>query len=435
MKLLPLAGWRRRFSKFISDYEKVLLALLSVVIVVSGSFWFKQLAGSGDGLPTAGGTYVEGIVGDEVDVQAIAARITKTGLLRVNSEGVLENSIVSSWQANADKTEYVFELLPEIDSQEIVSDLELNSEVLGQAAVTSEGQTIKILLPMANPNIPLVLAQPMFDYGAYKLSKSSDKTTVLTRNNRPGAVEAFINKVVIHNYDSAEQLQEAVTKNRVDGVTLESGSAQLNAPDKFTTQEIALPQYYALIFNQNKSPFKEVEYRRQVISGSGAANKTFSLTVANEEPYLTLGNNLVTAWKAAGLSVELSPAPLDDIQSRIAPGRDFQALLTGISYGLELDPYYLWHSSQIRPPGNNFAGVKSATIDAVLDQIRATTQTVERWNLIDGLHRLLKEEATAVILQQDKRHFSHSENIRFVAPKLTISPLDHWYSLPEWSAR
>lgn len=422
----------RRLGRLVSQYEKILLALLSVVIVVSGSFWFRQFASSHNGLPTPGGTYVEGIVGGITEVQAIAAKVTKSGLFVIDEKGLLQNQLISDWQVNAEKTEYRFRLLNEVNAEEIRNDLEQNIELLGQAIVELNGQELIIRLNVPSPNIPILLAQPLFDYGPYKVSKLSDQTTVLTRNTRDKSVNAYINKIIIHTYPDEEALKNAIKKRRVDGAIL---SDQSFLPDGFQLQEMPLVKYYALIFNINKAPFRDANFRSQVLGNQAGSNRAFTLTVASGEPYQQLANNLVDSWQKAGFNVTLDTKPLDEIQQRIAPSRDFQILLTGISYGGEIDPYYLWHSSQIRPPGNNLSGLKSEKIDAALDQLRLTHNVAERRQLIDGLHQLLREESVAVILRQETGRFLLSSEIRFSTAFLAANVNDRWQSIAKWSAK
>lgn len=81
-----------KVSSLVAQYEKILLAVLSVVIVISGTFWFRQFAGSQGSSPTIGGTYVDGIVGGEREVQTIASKLTKSGLFAIDAQGIYKIS-------------------------------------------------------------------------------------------------------------------------------------------------------------------------------------------------------------------------------------------------------------------------------------------------------------------------------------------------------
>lgn len=424
-----LKAFWQRVAILIAHHEKVLLALLSVVIVISGTFWYRQATRSQNGLPTAGGTYVEGITGGEAEAQLIASKITKAGLFTFDKQGNLQNLLIDGWTVNADKTEYHFHLLGDVSSSEILDALNQNVDVFGQAIIEANGQDISIKLAQSDPDVPLLLTEPLFDYGPYKLSKLSNETTVLTRSTRAHAVSAYLNKIVIQNYGSEDELKVAIEKNRIDGATLSDNTF---TNENFDTVSLKLPEYYVLIFNINRTPFRTSSYRQQVIQANGAAQDAFSLTVEDQEPYLTLANNLVASWKNAGIPVTLSIKSQSDIQSKIAPSRDFQALLTGINYGYEYNPYYIWSSTQIRPPGNNLSGIKNDQIDAILNQIGEETNVVRRQTLIDGLHQTLKDQSVAVVLQQQQSNILVSKGVGFVAPASLIAAEDKWDSVAWW---
>jgi len=430
-RLNPKLLWQR-LGELVVHYEKVLLALLSVIIVLSGTFWYRQFSHLQTDQPTAGGTYVEGIVGARDEMQAVAAKITKTGLFVIGSDGSLQNQLVSSWQANDTKDEYRFTLIDGVDAQAIQTDLSDNADAIDQATVELEGQVLVVRLPSANPDLPLLLTQPLFDYGPYKLSKITNETAILTRNSAAQAAPAYLNKIVLHAFPDENSLKDALAKHRVDGGYTQDQSF---LPSNFTRQEFSEPLYYALILNVNRAPFRDPDYRHQVLSAQAGAKSSFSLTYPSEEPYHTLGDNLIKSWQNAGLTVTADIHPLEEIEQTIAPSRNFQAIITGVTYGSELDPYYLWDSSQIRPPGNNLSGAKDDRIDGIISQIRATYNVNERQNLIASLNTVVEEQGIAVILQQEKTSFLLSNHFRFVAPPIALSPLDHWQAIGLWSAK
>src|SRR5438132_1501595 len=84
----------KQVVRLLGLYEKVILAMLAVVIVISGTFWFRQFAAGHGATPGAGGSYVEGIVGDEQDVRQLSLRLTKAGLFGFDTTGKLENVLV-----------------------------------------------------------------------------------------------------------------------------------------------------------------------------------------------------------------------------------------------------------------------------------------------------------------------------------------------------
>jgi len=421
-----------RAKFFLQRYEHALLAILAVIIVISGTVWYRQYAARNDNQPTAGGTYVEGIVKDSEDIQIIAAKLTKTGLFSYDSTGALQNQLISAWTVNDDKDAYSFTLLPEVNGEEIINDLQSNVDLLGPAEITqSTDHVINVQLAQSNPNLPLLLAQPLFDYGPYKVSKTSGETTVFTRNTKAGSISSFLNKVVVHTYPDETSLRQALIKGKLSGATV---SGDFAVPHGYRAQTILLPKFYAVIFNFNKSPFREAKNRRALIDQT-PIKLSFTLTAADQEPTKSLANDLVNRWQSLGSTITLQSVKQEEIRDKIAPSRDFQALLIGINYTAELDPYYIWHSSQIRPPGNNFSGLKSDKTDAILANIRATLNVNERQDLIKALHAQLNQEAAGVVLRQESINFVVSTDLRYQSPWLPLTNYDRFQAISQWSMK
>jgi len=169
-----------------------------------------------------------------------------------------------------------------------------------------------------------------------------------------------------------------------------------------------------VIFNINKTPFRDQTTRLGLINDQQVKAISFSLTFPDSEPQKNLAQQLKEKWEKLGASVELRPASPEDIRTKIATTRDFQALLSGVDYGTELDPYYIWHSSQIRPPGNNLSGIKSADVDGIINSIITSYNISNRYELIAQLHTQLEKEGAAQFLDQKSVQL-------YVARKVSVS--------------
>lgn len=422
----------RQIGRWIAKNEKVLLAALAVVIIFSGGFWYRQLSLNDTEQPTVGGTYVEGIVGDQKDLSQITTRLTKSGLLSVSQEGELVPQLVDSWSSNEDKSAFKFVLLDDIDPNEIASVLRERSDLLPTAIINvEEPKTVSVTFDEASPSTPLLMTRPLFDYGPYKLNKTSNQTTIYSRNTKANAVQAYINKIIIHLFKDEASLQSALDRKRLDGAVT---STPQNT-DNYQLEEIGLNRYYTVLFNNNKSPFRDQAVRKAVTSGTATSSPKFVLTAPNSEPYFTLATRLIEDWHAKGLSVEAEFKPLSDITGSIGPARNFQALLIGIDYGLDLDPYYLWHSSQVRATGNNITGLNSESIDRSIEAIRSQWNIIQRQKSITELHRSIEETGSAIFLEEEHASFYLSNKIHSVPSYLPKIVADRYMNIEAWSVR
>lgn len=417
----------RRVGKFVQNNEKLLLALLAVVIVVSGGLWYREYFNV-DG-PAPGGTYVDGIVGGPDELDMVAAKLTKTGLFSVDQDGEIQNQLIDNWSANADKTKYTFDLKNDINSFEITDGLNQNLELFGPGFVNDDGNgVISVSLSSPNPNLPILLAQPLFDFGPYKLSKKSNTTAIFTRNTNELAPKPYINKIVVHLFPDEESLKEALRKHKIDGAHLNTNELI----DGYNQVIYETASYYGVVLNINRSPFRATSYRQKLVNGKPVTKSSAVLTVADEEPLKTIAKDVKKAWEKQGLSVKIDIQPVAKISEEISPSRNFDALLTGISYLPELDPFYLWDSSQIRPPGNNISGIKDDKIDKLISQIEAEFSLAERYQKIDELHKYLESIGVLQLLSPITQQFLVDDNVVVARPYLPLSIRDRWQSITQW---
>lgn len=425
-------SWRRTI-RFIGAHEKVLLAILAIVIVISGGFWYRQFSNSNSDSPTVGGTYVEGMVSDKKELSQITTRLTKTGLLTFSSDGQLEGQLAQKWTMSEDRSEFRFTLADGVDRNDIISVLGQRSDVIGEADIQPDQENdVVIKLASPNPSFPLLITRPLFDYGPYKLGKSNDQTTVFTRNTRKKAVPSYINKIIIHSYATEADLEKALQGNRLDGAV---ATKNTKAPKNYQHHEINLNRYYVVLFNTNKAPFRDDGLRKALAAGTAAQATPFTLIAGDQEPYKSLATEIVAKWQQLGAKVELSLKPLQEVTSTIGPSRSFQALLIGIDYGLEMDPYYLWHSSQIRATGNNVTGTNNPTVDGLVEKTRNNLNVVERQESLDELQDTLVSQGVMTIVQRMTLDYYISSNIQFVQPSLPSSDADRFLSAALWSVK
>ena len=190
-----------------------------------------------------------------------------------------------------------------------------------------------------------------------------------------------------------------------------------------------------MLFNSNKTPFPDDGLRTALVSGVPAPASTFTLIAADQEPYKTLAAEVVAKWQQLGAKVELSLKPLQEVTGSIGPSRNFQALLIGIDYGLDMDPYYLWHSSQIRATGNNVTGVNNPTIDALVDKTRANLNVNERQKSLDELQTTLTSQGVMMIVKRMTLDYCLTKNIQFIQPSLPSSEADRFLAVAQWSVK
>jgi len=131
---------------------------------------------------------------------------------------------------------------------------------------------------------------------------------------------------------------------------------------------------------------------------------------------------------AQKVGIEVMPDPLEwSIFIERLNERQFQAAMLSWGGTIESDPYQIWHSSQIKGRGNNFAAFNSPEADAVIEQARRTLDEEKRYALYHRFHRILHQQQPYTFLVTIPTFVlldNRFENV--TVHKLGVDPLE-WY--------
>jgi peptide/nickel transport system substrate-binding protein len=106
----------------------------------------------------------------------------------------------------------------------------------------------------------------------------------------------------------------------------------------------------------------------------GSAQLTFALSTADTPELNATADAVATAWRQAGIKVNVQVYSLSELNSTVIRPRSYDAVLFGEVVGRELDLYAFWHSSQRNDPGLNLSLYANAKADTLLSQARASTK-------------------------------------------------------------
>ncbi len=111
----------------------------------------------------------------------------------------------------------------------------------------------------------------------------------------------------------------------------------------------------------------------QAIRTNGDKKLSMKFVAQNNADYTYVTKQVQKAWLGIGADVQVTLYPETDLQSSIK-NRDYDALLYGISLGVDPDVFAYWHSTQSDPHATsrlNFSNYKSTTVDKALEAGRS----------------------------------------------------------------
>ena len=164
----------------------------------------------------------------------------------------------------------------------------------------------------------------------------------------------------------------------------------------------------------------------------GGTRLTLELAT-NADPAREAMAALVAAQLAdVGIDVAVVTMPSVQLLSQRLEPRDYELAIFGWDVGLDPDPYGAWHTSQLVPPGRNFAGFTDPEADALLEAARATLDTAERMEFYGRFTQRFLQLTPAVVLRFPAREYAQPRALRVQERGLLVTPAARFGGAFEW---
>lgn len=161
---------------------------------------------------------------------------------------------------------------------------------------------------------------------------------------------------------------------------------------------------------------------------------SFRLFSRNTSEYTFISQKLQEQWKQIGVDVKSYLQTSDELDSTIAR-HEYDALLYGISLGLDPDVFPYWHSTQadIRAKNrSNFSEYKSATADKSLEAGRTRSDPEIRAIKYKPFLESWRNDAPALSLYQPRYLYITRGKLNNFNPKEMNVPNDRYSNVVNW---
>ena len=134
------------------------------------------------------------------------------------------------------------------------------------------------------------------------------------------------------------------------------------------------------------------------------------------------------SFARAGVEVNTRPLEWQVLLERIKSTRDFDAVMLGWSGTLEGDPYQIFHSDAIAPPGDNAIHYSNPELDALIEEARMTLDEEQRMATWHEVHRIMHEDQPYTFLVARESTLFYDGRIRNIhETPLGLNPNREWY--------
>lgn len=173
------------------------------------------------------------------------------------------------------------------------------------------------------------------------------------------------------------------------------------------------------------------------IRAKGEQKLTFQLVSESTPEYAYVANKLQQQWKAIGVDVKVSLQEANDLQTSLA-FHTYDALLYGISIGVDPDVLAYWHSSQadIRSANRlNFSEYNSKTADSALEAGRTRSDAGNRAIKYRPFLEAWRNDVPAVGLYQPRFLYIARQTVAGLREHTINTPIDRYSNVENWMIR
>lgn len=324
---------------------------------------------------------------------------------------------------------------------------------------------------------------------------------ILERNENYSGDKAYLKKIKVVFYGSEEEVIKAFNGGEIDGFGLVDADKLEQIVFPHEVFKFQMLKYYAVFFNpfshpalkeknvrmaldlavdkdelvskifgdyaetidgplainlenQSNESFNRIDEVNKILNNSGwtrgndgIRRKTigkelikteFTLVVPQIQSLIKVGEFIKEKWSQVGVNVNLSIAPLSEINSQIIKTRNYQMILFGNILGRNPDLYSFWHSSEKFYPGLNLALYENKIVDKLIESIRSDFNENKRFADLTDLQSLIVGDYPAVflyspdylyIVKKNILHFDFlSKEDRFISfPNERFNNIEKWY--------
>jgi len=158
----------------------------------------------------------------------------------------------------------------------------------------------------------------------------------------------------------------------------------------------------------------------------------FTLITSDWPDLLQTAAILQRQLKEVGIDLVIEKKSYQELESTVIRPRNFDMLLFGQVYGYEADPFAFWHSSQVKDPGLNITFFSDKKVDALLEDIRKTSDTRIRNSDYRQFSDIIIKSLPAVFLFSQDYLYILPTDIQGVSPAKISLPSDRFNEINTW---
>lgn len=420
----------RRLPQVLSRTEKIVITALLLITIGTSGLWWRHVLQYWEVTPVKGGVYTEGIIAaTPQDIDLVTAKLTKIGLTYIDHQGKTHGALADHWDIQDDGKKYIFYLHAGLKASDIADTYSGLSTWQG-ITITPDDKAATLTMTLRQPFSPLLsfASDPVYDAGPYVLEKETTSDLIFTSNPKFVLGEPNLQRLVLTIYPDEKLLKAALQRQEIMAADI-----AIKGVSSTETKKLRLTKQTVLLFNHDRSFFKEKANREKVLNNQKFDQPTTLTLVTNQDPaLLEKANEFAAKAKKLNLTINIKSVNPIVLDRDYVAKDDFDIIITDLNYGYDQDPYPFWHSSQIIPPGKNYAGYNSKEADKIIEEARQTIDQIARQKKYEDFNKLLVDDKAGIFYPNATFTYTISKRIKGITDGQGAVPTDRYTEIWRW---
>ena len=157
-----------------------------------------------------------------------------------------------------------------------------------------------------------------------------------------------------------------------------------------------------------------------------------TLRTSNVPELKSVAGAVKADWEKLGIPVTIELYEPGDLSQNVIRPRKYEALLYGMVIGRDQDFYAFWSSQERNDPGLNIALYANKTIDALLENVRSSTDIKARTDNLQKIEDIISADYPAAFIYSPNFTYTVPNDLHGVELPQIIVPADRFATAASW---
>jgi peptide/nickel transport system substrate-binding protein len=158
----------------------------------------------------------------------------------------------------------------------------------------------------------------------------------------------------------------------------------------------------------------------------------FTIRTDNDPQRVAVAGEVARQLDAIGIKASVASTTFSVLRRDFLSERRYDAAIAGWDTGIDPDPYFGWHSSQMGTAGLNIANFADVVVDSLITQGRTSNDIETRKDAYRQFQEVWDELAPSVVIGYPRFLYIHTDQLKGYQPGVLFTPASRFSDIARW---